>query len=442
MQKNLSKYLFFFPITMAKGEPIALMMNRYRDNQWMSSDRLRSYQLEKLREIIAYVQQNSIFYQELYRRAGIEPGPIESLEDLKRLPHVTKSDLINHLDDMSEGCRKLFRSSKTTGGSTGQPVKLYKNPMALARERCATARAYEWADVSIGEPQLRFWGVPHSKLGRFKAALTDLAANRKRVSAFDLTDSSLGHYFDEALRFKPGYMYGYVSVIEIFARFVAENNLPRIPSLRAVITTSEILTEKSREVIAKAFGVPVFNEYGCGEVGSIAHECEHGSMHVMSDNLYLEIEDDGTGAGEILVTDLFNYSTPMIRYRLGDYATLSDTSCKCGRGFPVLDSIHGRAYDVLELPWGKKVHPEAVIYVFETIQSSTNAFTQFQAVQEAKDRIVVKIIPNRSWSNDIKHELVRQLRRDISADVSFDVAIVEEIAREPSGKLRLVKCNL
>jgi len=442
VQKNLSKYLFFYPVTMAKGEPIALMMSRYRNNQWMNPEELRSYQLEKLSSLVDYAFKNSKFYRAHYTAAGFTPGNVRSFEAFKTLPPITKSDLMNSLDDMSEGCKKFFRSSKTTGGSTGQPVKLFKNPMALARERCATARAYEWANVGISEPQLRFWGVPHSGLGKFKAGLTDLAANRKRVSAFDLTSDSLAQYFSEALRFKPGYIYGYVSVIEIFARFVIEQGLPPISSLRAVITTSEILTPGSREIISQAFGVPVFNEYGCGEVGSIAHECEQGAMHVMADNLYLEIENDGSGSGEILVTDFFNYSTPMIRYRLGDYATLSDAACSCGRSFPVIDSIHGRAYDVLELPSGKKVHPEAVIYVFEGIQSRTNAFSQFQAIQEAKDRILVRVIPNKSWTDEIKAILIRELKRDISADVAFNVEIVSEIVREKSGKLRLVKSNL
>jgi phenylacetate-CoA ligase len=162
----------------------------------------------------------------------------------------------------------------------------------------------------------------------------------------------------------------------------------------------------------------------------------------MSDNLYLEIENDGSGSGEILVTDFFNYSTPMIRYRLGDYATLSNAACSCGRSFPVIESIHGRAYDVLELPSGKKVHPEAVIYVFEGIQSRTNAFSQFQAIQEERDRILVRIIPNKSWTDEIKAILIRELKRDISADVVFNIEIVQEIVREKSGKLRLVKCNL
>jgi len=442
VQKYFSKYLFFYPVTFAKGEPIALLMSRYRSTQWISGEGLRQYQLKKLSRIVSYAFRNSQFYRELYANAGLAPRNIESFDEFGKLPSISKSDLINSLDEMSGRKHKLFRASKTTGGSTGQPVRLFKNPMALARERCATARAYEWAGIDIGEPQLRFWGVPHSKSGKLKARLTDLAANRKRVSAFDLTNDNLNRYYSEAISFRPGYLYGYVSVIEIFANHIVANGLAPLPSLKAIITTSEILSEQTRDFISKVFNVPVFNEYGCGEVGSIAHECEHGSMHVMSDNLYLEVDDDGTGSGEILVTDLFNYATPIIKYRLGDYATLADSECICGRSFPVLESIHGRAYDVLQLPCGRKVHPEAVIYVFEAIQSETNAFNQFQVIQQDENRILVKLIPNKNWNEEVHIKLLKDLRRDISSDIDFEVKIVDEIRREPSGKLRLVKCLL
>ncbi|WP_417566818.1 phenylacetate--CoA ligase family protein [Marinobacter sp.] len=442
MHRNLSKLLFYYPATMLKGEPIAFLLNDYRRNQWMPRDELAELQFSRCKAILTYAYKNSNFYRKLYDNAGIQPDAIKSLADFKNVPTISKPDLINNLAEMSVDHGRFSWSTKTTGGSTGQPVKLYKNPMALARERCATARGYEWAGLKIGDPQLRFWGVPHSAAGKAKAFITDLIANRKRVSAFDLTPDSLNRYYQEALIFKPGFIYGYVSVIEIFARHILENKLSKIPSVKSVITTSEILTDKSRQVISEAFGVSVFNEYGCGEVGSVAHECDLGGMHVMSDNVFLEVEEDGSGSGEIIVTDFYNLATPMIRYRLGDYATLSRKQCDCGRGFPILESIHGRAYDVLQMPSGGRVHPEAIIYVFEGIQSRTNAFEQFQVVQKTQDQILVRIIPNKNWSNDIYDMLIRDLKRDISSDINFSIDVVDEIHREKSGKLRLVKSEL
>ena len=431
--------LFFYSATFAKGEPIAFLLNSYRKRQWSDVTRIEFYQLTQLKRILAFSYKNSDFYRKRFDEWSIDVGSIESLEGLKKIPTISKDDLISSLDSISGRNAPLFSSSKTTGGSTGQPVKLYKNPFALARERCATARSYEWAGVQLGDRQLRFWGVPHSRAALKKATVADLVANRKRVSAFDLSSTSFLEYYNQAIRFRPRYIYGYVSVIEQFAKYVLEKGLSPLPSVVSIITTSEILTAGARETIERAFSAKVFNEYGCGEVGSIAHECEHGNMHLMADNLIVEVDSEGSGSGEIIVTDLFNTATPLIRYRLGDYATLSGEKCSCGRGLPLVKGIHGRAYDIIETPSGKKIHPESIIYVFEGFQSSCRSFKQFQVIQESKDNISVNIIANDSWSYDIEERLLRALKRDVDKDIQYKINLVDSIKRESSGKMRLVK---
>lgn len=438
MHPLISKLFFYHPSTLIKGEPIVLLMNQYRRNQWLAPSTLEALRMERLQLILKYAVEQSLHYKNLYHAAGVDIRDIHSLHDFSKLPTVSKSDLIDNIESMSAPGKRWISSSKTTGGSTGQPVKLRKNPLALARERCATWRSYEWAGVSIGDPQLRFWGVPHSQTSRAKATLIDLVANRRRVSAFNLTNESLHQYYTDAYSFKPKYVYGYVSAIEALAKHILNNKLDPLPSVVSVITTSEILTLGSRHTIEAAFQTNVYNEYGCGEVGSIAHECEKGSMHIMADNLLVEI-DSAEGPGEIIVTDFFNKATPLIRYRLGDYATLSNKSCTCGRSLPTIESIHGRAYDILQTPSGRSIHPEAIIYIFESLQSKTNAFKQFQAIQTGPDKINIKIIPNKNWNNDVESVLLQQLARDIDAGIEFKIQLTDTLSREASGKMRLVK---
>lgn len=440
MNKYLSKYLFYYPSTLIKGERIAPYLHRYRKLQWEGEEQIHAYQMQHARKIIGLAYRESPFYRALYEQHGITPEDIRTFEDIARLPTINKSDLIQNIEGMSTW-RKRYSGSKTTGGSTGQPVRLYKNPDALARERAATWRAYEWAGISIGDAQGRFWGVPHSRSGRLKASITDLIANRLRVSAFNLTDDSLRHYYHQLRKFEPAYLYGYVSVVNELALYVTTHNLPRLDSLKCVITTSEILTPEARKTIETAFNVRVFNEYGCGEVGSIAHECENGQLHIMADNLLVEIdsEKDGSSSGEIIVTDFFNTATPMIRYRLGDFAALEHSTCSCDRSLPILSSVHGRAYDLIKLKNGRTVHPEALIYVFEGIQERTQAFRQFQAIQTSHDVIEISIVPTPSWNTSAEAQLLSSLESNLSPDIDYQVRIKEKIEREPSGKMRLVK---
>lgn len=440
MNRFISNYLFFYPATFLKGEPIAFLMNSYRNRQWLGPAELKDYQLRRLKEIVRFASKNSSFYSRRFKDSCLDDKSIDSLEDISKFPSIGKTDLIESLDEIKSGRHSLFSVSKTTGGSTGEPVKLYKNSLALARERCATARSYEWANLRIGDPQLRFWGVPHSDIGSSRARITDLIANRKRISAFDINETSLDQYYKMAEKFSPRFIYGYVSAIQELAQYIIENGLKPIPSIQSVITTSEILTDSSRIVLERAFGVKVYNEYGCGEVGSIAHECAEGGMHLMADNLLVEVE--GGETGELIVTDFFNRSTPIIRYRLGDFATMSSETCKCGRGLPLIEKIHGRAYDLIKLPNGNKIHPESIIYIFENMQSKAANFKQFQVVQESLESVSINIVPNKRWENSAGARLVNDLKRNVFNGFRYTINIVDKIEREGSGKMRLVKCRI
>lgn len=437
MHRLLSKYLLYYPVTLLKGELVAAYMPFYNNFQNKTADEIQAYQLKSFKRIVEYAFKNNQFYKQHYG-SGFSLADIRSLDDLKQIPTITKNDLIGSISELSS-TKNLFSSSKTTGGSTGQPVRLYKSPDALARERAATWRAYQWAGIEIGDAQARFWGVPHSQSGRFKARIADFAANRLRMSAFQITGENLSKYYKDIHRFGPAYLYGYVSAIDELAKFVISENLSPFPSLKSVITTSEVLTDTARSRICNAFGVKVYNEYGCGEVGSIAHECEHGSMHQMADNLIVEVDSPPGEPGEIIVTDLFNKATPLIRYRLGDYATFDNSKCLCGRSLPVISAIHGRAYDLIRTISGKMIHPESLIYVVEGLQQETMAFRQFQAVQETLSKITISIVPSEKFSDSVVNRLIALLKNDVDSSIDYEIQLCNEIQRESSGKMRLVK---
>ena len=134
---------------------------------------------------------------------------------------------------------------------------------------------------------------------------------------------------------------GYVSMLETFSKFMIKNHLSFKYPPTCVITTSEVLTDYHRELIGNVFQCRVYNEYGCGETGTIAHECEFGSMHINAENVIVEIVRDGEvvndgEVGDIVVTDLNNFAMPLIRYNLKDIGYIDSEPCPCGRGLPIL----------------------------------------------------------------------------------------------------------
>lgn len=441
MNKFIAKYFFYYPITLLKGELIFIHKKKYNEFQFKDNAHQEAHALASLNALLSFAKTNSKHYAETLENIQL---PLNSLEDMQRLPLLTKQLLISNIEKI-----KTFKaqaaSQKTTGGSTGEPVKLYKNSDALARERTATWRSYEWAGVGIGDKQARFWGVPHSTAAQRKSRIIDFVSNRLRISAFSLSDEAMKEYYQQLLQFKPKYLYGYVSVIYEMTLFLEKNNLPPIPSIESIITTSEVLTSSHKTVIERYWQKRVFNEYGCGEVGSIAHECEKGKLHLMSDNLYVEcIDANGKPAetGEIVITDFFNYATPLIRYRIGDFATLSNQACTCAIKLPVIENIHGRAYDLIKTSSGKTVHPEAAIYIFEDLQKERNAFSQFQIVQDSLHSLQIYIIKTPLWSDDLKNKIRISIQEKISADIECEFHFVDCLTREKSGKMRVVKSLL
>lgn len=450
MNPLLNKLFLYYPATAFTGELHFLYQALYRRQQYQSAESLFRYQLQKFAALLRHAVRHKPYYRGILSAdAHLDCRQIHTPEDFQRfynaLPLLTKQTLIGHHQELS-GTVHLSSRIKTTGGSTGEPVRLYKNASALARERVATALSYEWAGIQVGAKQARFWGIPHNNRAKFIAKITDLVANRYRLSAFDMTNADMAGYYRHLLVVKPAYLYGYVSAIRLFANYIKQADLAPLPSLKAVITTSEVLSELDRHAIEQGFAVKVFNEYGCGEVGSIAHECEQGSMHIMANNLLVQVERDGItynhGAGEIVLTDLHNYATPLIRYKLGDYATLTSGGCRCGRGLPVLSKVHGRAYDIIHTPEGRSVHPEAIIYIFEKIQEQHPVFKQFQVLQDRLDHLTIRIIPTVNFNNAIGRDIQRALRNKISPAMTMTLALVNTIAREKSGKLRVVKSQL
>lgn len=433
----LSKWFFYIPATLARFEPVVFLLPIYNRRQKWTKNQLIEWQEKKLKLLLKHAQSKSLYYKNsLPNNSILNQEGTNFFESYSKLPTITKRDLIGNEDKIKTG-KRLFISEKVTGGSTGEPVKLAKDSYALACERAATWRSYEWAGIGIGEKQARFWGVPHSTSKMLTAKLTDFISRRKRFSAFDMGNDKLGSIYKELQKYKPAYIYGYVSAIDSLSQYAIEHQLESIPSLKCVITTSEVLSEIARKNIEKAFKVKVYNEYGCGEVGSIAHECSHGSLHIMSDNLYIETEGD-----ELIITDLTNFAMPLIRYKVGDLGCLTFKDCKCGSNFPILEKISGRAYDIITTPEGKSIHPEALIYVFEDLQKEERYFNQFQVIQTHADQFTVNIMPARQLTNLEITKLELALKKNISSTSLFNIKVVEQILREKSGKMRVVKCSI
>jgi len=437
----ICKYFFYYPAVLLKRQHVPRYLGELKESQWYDSRALEQIQLRKLALLLGHAKSNIPYYQKILK--NIDTESVSSLRDLQQIPILTKELLKENFNQLlypeAKGIVK-----KTTGGSTGNPVTIYKTGISDGAANAAYWRGYEWAGVKMCDRQARFWGIPHHKAARRMVRLTDLIVNRMRFSAFSYDETIMEDYYNKINCFQPEYLYGYVSMLEAFGKYLLKNNLKMKFQPISVIATSEVLTEPHRRLFENAFHCKVFNEYGCGEVGTIAHECERGAMHISAENLIVEILRDGKPVpegqtGDIVVTELNNAAMPLIRYNLKDTGCLNPDFCSCGRGLPILGKVMGRAYDTICNKEGKAFHGEYFMYIFEELQNMGIRVAAFQVIQKDYENFVIKAVADEKLRNAMEDYIAVRVRNSYGSYAEFKFEYVSEVRREHSGKIRLIK---
>ncbi len=435
VNRALFRYGIYGPDTFVLGRPFFSTLRQLEVSQYWSEEELCRLQERKLKSVVEAAVANVPYYRDSLADVVTHNWSVSDL------PLITK-DLIRDRQEsfLSEVVSRT--SSKTTGGSTGQPVTIVKSGEAMGWEQAGTWRAYRWAGLEVGDSHLRFWGVPLDRQSQFTARARDFLLHRRRCSAFAFDEADLDRYYKLLCKFRPSYLYGYVSMLEEFARFISSDARKKVDFLTCVISTSEVLSPPQRQVIEDGLGCNVFNEYGCGEFGSIAHECEHGSLHITSENVIVESMKDGEvcaegEVGELVVTELNNSAMPLIRYCIGDFGAVSKSSCRCGRHLPVLDNLFGRAYDTIINSEGRKFHGEFFLYILEGCRNSGLDIRGMQVIQKSHEEIEIKIVADSDFQR-IKEFFTAKLSADFDEKSKLTFTRVSEIERERSGKMRLI----
>lgn len=397
----------------------------------------------RLATLLSTAGTQTAFYRQLWG-SGKAVAEQDAFDVLRNLPFVTKRDIQERGSDMrvAEIPERVW--SKSTGGSTAEPVTVWKNANGMAEERAATWAALAWSGLRPSDKVARFWSTPLTAESRHRFWLADMAMNRIRLSAFDLHDAALERHWRDCLRFRPTWLYGYSSMIDLLAGWIEDNGEDgRALGLTAVVPTSEPLYDAQRERIARVFGCRVQNEYGCGEVGAIAYDCELGQLHVMSDNVVCEVlRDDGMPAnpgekGEIVITDLTNTAMPLVRYRLGDQAEVG-TACGCGRPFPTLRRVVGRTYDEVFTPAGRRWNGWQIHYFLSTLMGQQGGFRQYQVIQDSADTLDVRLVADREPATETVLAIQSYVTEQLDG-MRANVRRVDSVERSKSGKLRVVR---
>jgi phenylacetate-CoA ligase len=443
--RHLPGYLLLAGTHRLRRSTALKILRGIADAPFASPDQVRANQFQRLAALLAHAEARVPYYRDLFRSLGIRSRDIRSLDDFARLPILTK-------DIIAERWRDLIREDVPldqlcqhhSGGSTGVPLTFYRERAYMDASDAGTYRNFLQSGWRLGEMVGFFWGS-NDRLQRMSRPEFELRQWMRRMYQLDPFHSGPDEMERWLRRWRSlgaTIAFGYASTVARFAEFI-ETSGRTVAPLKGVFTTAEKLFPQQRETISRVFGCRVFDLYGSSEVQNIAAECPHGRMHVCADFVVMEGgEPVVPGAPTpIVLTSLWNYAMPFIRYRNEDCADLAGERCGCGNNFPVMRLNVARVSDNFILPDGRVVHGE----FFTHLMYGSRGIRTFQFHQTAPDRITLWVVPGEGHAEARQRAVnaaVTQIRALSAAPLAVDVRESDAIPLSAAGKHRFTRSDV
>jgi len=409
-------------------------------SQYLPAEEISSIQLVRLNALLNHAYDNVPYYRKWFDEAGLRPNDIKSIDDLVKLPILTKEDVrANFKELIAVNFPRAKILPYSTSGSTGEPLKFYITREANARRYANVYRAYKWYGYEMGDKIAYIW-YPN-KRGFMSRQIKNLRLGaflgRIYLDPLNMSQVEMKRFVTRLKRFKPSLILAYPTAAHILADYIKSNNIKGLMP-KAVITMGEMLLDYQRQAIRQAFGCEVFDSYGARETGPIAYQCPgHAGYHIFAESLVLEFIKDGKAVpngetGKVLVTDLTNYAMPFIRYENGDLGVLTSEKCRCSVNLPSMKPIEGRIEDII-VTKEKLISSLALNPIFNDLP-----INQYQIVQETEDEILVKIVKGDGYTEAVTENVLKLLPKYISKNMEFNIIFTDNIPLTPSGKHRFV----
>ncbi len=380
-----------------------------------SREEIEAIQLKRLQETARRVYALNPFYKEKFEERGITPEDIRSLEDLQRLPFTRKQDLRDHYPFglFCVPMREVVRIHSSSG-TTGKPTVVGYNAHDMEVWNEVMARVYTMSGVGAEDVVHNAYGY-----GLFTGGL-GFHYGAEKVGATVVPAS--GGFTDRQLMLMRDFGATVLACTPSFALHLAEvaakagSEFRKDYKLKVGIFGAEPTSEGLKKEVAKAWGIEYREVYGLSEIigPGVSCSCSHSDrLHIFEDHFLPEIIDPETGEvlpdgerGELVITTLTKQALPIIRYRTGDITSLVKEPCGCGRAMVRMESIVGRADDMLIVN-GVNVYPSQVEHVIANTEGVT---LNYQIIAEKKghlDKLEIMVEVSEEIMSDNVGELER-----------------------------------
>ena len=430
-------------INLFKKDDTLRYLDEIADLPYLSRTEVERYQFERLHELLQHSFRHVPYYRELFRELSLTPSDFTSLEDLKKLPVLRRGTVVKNREkfiarDIPRG--DLF--PKSTGGSTGAPLNIFYDRRYWYRSEAGLLRCFMMAGYRIGEPIVNLWAYPENLLAApgWQQMIRQRLRRRYYFDTSRYGVEDMDEWRRRSIEIKPAVIYGYASAIYHFARFLKMRG-SGCPSIKGVFTTTEKLYPFQRELISEVFDCKVYDMYGCVEALHLAFECPHGRMHRTGDFSYIETKKNGTDNGYFIVTSLWNYGFPLIRYMNNDTGRLEEGACPCGRGFPLLGLDISRIVDNFPLPNGDIMHGTTLMHFLYGCEG----IDRYQYHQPVVDEVILYIVKaddfspaTAEWLDGVRKRIYEMTGGALRCEIRY----VDDIPLTKRGKYLYIRSDI
>lgn len=410
-----------------------------RDADEWTEPQIREYELAEISRITKFAYENTTGYRKLFDEYDVNPAKIDSLDDFAVFPFLTKEMIRDNLEEFSADVPDRF--IVTTGGSTGVPTGMYRDPVSFAKELASKAHQYYRVGWREGDKQIVFRGLQIDKPDNMEFAAE---FNELRCSTYQFVAEQVEIFRQKAFEFGPEWIRCYPSSGYVFAKYLKDSGKP-FPKIKGMLLSSEQLYNFQRQLLEDVFGpeTRIFSHYGHYEMAALAGFCEHTDYyHVLPQYGFVELLDKNDGqitqpgeVGEIVATSFIMNATPFIRYRTGDLAVFKSQCCeKCGRPYQVWENIQGRLQELIVTTTGRLISTS----MLNMHDDSYDHLKQFQFHQRERERVIFRYIPKLAGSTEQIAGIRQKLQNKLGGDIELVMESVDDIPLTKRGKHRLL----
>ena len=414
----------------------------------LNEQQLKKYQDNQFRRIVNYAYTVPMYYEK-YKKHGVHPRDIQGIEDIDKLPFITKNDLRNNYPHgiIPKNLDSSNSYMVSTSGSTGKPVFVVIDRFSALKSLLGFVRALKayggnWRKSKV---VLIIDTEPGSAENAFFIEKIPVVSRLFKME--NIRYLHLGEKPEKIMRilndFQPDFLGSDPNMLRQLA-YLKEQDHGKQVNPDYILSSGSMLDGYTKQYVEQVYNRRVLDAYGTTEGGPLSFECIEGDYHVHSDFVKIEFLNEKDQPvplnipGHTVITKLYGAGTPIIRYRgIDDIATPIKKETSCGITSDMIKKIEGRASELIYLPDGKTLSPLAVTGIPAKTMEYFNSYKikHFQIVQHQLDDIEIKVVIDEKkdpkiTSEKIIAELKKRFEDKIGPEVSITVTQQDEIKNE------------